>query len=69
MVVGKDSRLEKRNVKIGVSTANLVGILIGLKDGDQVVATNLAMFHAGEKVRPQRTTVNVTGTGTGDADE
>ena len=68
MVVGKDSRLEKRNVKIGVSTANLVGILIGLKDGDQVVATNLAMFHAGEKVRPQRTTVNVTGTGTGDAD-
>jgi len=68
LVVGKDNQLEKRNVKIGVSTANLVGILIGLKDGDQVVATNLAMFHAGEKVRPQRTTVNVTGTGTGDAD-
>ncbi len=56
LVVNKSNRVEKRIVKIGVSTANLVGILIGLSDGDQVIAANLGTLSAGRtsEAAPQR---------------
>lgn len=54
LVVNKSDRVEKRIVKVGVSTANLVGILDGLSDGDQVIVANLGSFRQGERVTPHR---------------
>jgi RND family efflux transporter MFP subunit len=55
MVVNNSNRVEKRPVQIGVSTANRVEILNGVKQGDVVIVANLASFLPGEVVTPKRT--------------
>ena len=54
LVVNKDNRVERRPVKIGISTPDRVGILSGLNDGERVIAANLSNFQPGELVRPHR---------------
>ena len=54
LVVDKSSRVERRPVKIGISTPDRIGILSGLNDGERVIAANLSNFQPGELVRPHR---------------
>ncbi|MEO7027928.1 MAG: efflux RND transporter periplasmic adaptor subunit [Acidobacteriaceae bacterium] len=54
MLVNAASKVEKRAVRVGVSTANRVEILSGLNDGDKVIVANLATFQPGEAVTPKR---------------
>jgi RND family efflux transporter MFP subunit len=54
LVVNAQSRVEKRAVQTGVTTANRVEILSGLRDGEQVVVANQASFQAGELVTPKQ---------------
>lgn len=57
MLVNSASKVEKRVIGIGVSTANRVEILSGLKDGDHVIVANLATFQPGESVQPKQSTM------------
>lgn len=63
LVVNENNRVEKRPVKIGISTANLVGILDGLSPGERVIAANLGTFQPGELVRPHLSAMAVAATG------
>jgi len=58
MLVDSANKVEKRAVRVGVSTANRIEILSGLSDGDNVIVANLATFQPGESVRPQRSTMS-----------
>jgi RND family efflux transporter MFP subunit len=53
MVLAKDGRLEERNVKVGIRTADKAEILSGLEAGDPVVVGNRAALDAEEKVKPK----------------
>lgn len=55
MVVNNSNRVEKRSVQVGVSTANRIEILSGVKEGEAVIVANLASFLPGEVVAPKRT--------------
>lgn len=63
LVVGKDNRIEKRPVTLGISTPNQVGILSGLNAGERVVAANLGTFQPGELVIPHRSVMTDAATG------
>lgn len=63
LVVNKSDRVEKRTVKIGISTANQVGILSGLSEGERVIATNLGSFQPGERVIPHRSAMDSANAG------
>jgi RND family efflux transporter MFP subunit len=63
LVVDKSSRVEKRTVTIGISTANQVGILSGLSDGERVIAANMGTFQPGEEVMPHRSTIDSANAG------
>lgn len=54
LVVNAQNRIEKRSVQTGVTTANRVEILGGLRDGEQVVVANQASFQTGELVTPKQ---------------
>jgi len=54
LLVGSNNRIEKRNVHIGVSTANRVELLSGVKEGDRIVAVNLSTYQPGEVVTPKQ---------------
>jgi hypothetical protein len=45
--------VERRNVTLGVTTANQAEILSGLRDGEQVIIANQASFQPGELVTPK----------------
>jgi RND family efflux transporter MFP subunit len=49
--VVKDGRAEKRAVQIGFVSLNLVEILAGLKEGEQVIVDNLDEFRDGQRVQ------------------
>jgi RND family efflux transporter MFP subunit len=53
MLVDSANKVEKRAVRIGVSTPNRIEILSGLSDGDRVIVANLATFTPGETVAPK----------------
>lgn len=63
LVVDKSNRVEKRTVKIGISTPNKIGILSGLSDGEQVIAANLGTFQPDELVTPHRSAMDNANTG------
>jgi len=63
LVVDKNNRVEKRAVTIGISTANRIGILNGLSDGERVIAANMGTFQPGEEVTPHRSAVESANTG------
>jgi RND family efflux transporter MFP subunit len=58
MVVNNSNRVEKRPVQIGVSTANRVEILSGVKEGELVIVANLASFLPGEIVTPEHSAMS-----------
>lgn len=57
LVVNSDDDVEKRDVQTGITTANRVEILSGLRPGDKVIATNLGSYTQGEHVRPHLDTL------------
>ncbi len=52
-VVNAQNKVERRNVTLGVTTANQAEILSGLRDGEQVIVANQAGFQPGELVTPK----------------
>ena len=52
-VINAQNKVERRNVKLGVTTANQAEILSGLRDGEQVIIANQASFQPGELVTPK----------------
>ncbi|MGZ4789683.1 MAG: efflux RND transporter periplasmic adaptor subunit [Terriglobales bacterium] len=54
LLVGSNNKIERRNVHIGVSTANRVELLSGVKEGDRIVAVNLSTYQPGEIVTPKQ---------------
>jgi RND family efflux transporter MFP subunit len=57
MVIGQDSRIEVRKVKLGLETANRVEVRSGLQEGDLVVIGNRGGLQSGQQVRPKITTI------------
>jgi RND family efflux transporter MFP subunit len=52
-VVDAQGKIEKRVLRLGIQSPTRVEVVSGLKDGDRVVATNLASYTPGEQVNPQ----------------
>jgi RND family efflux transporter MFP subunit len=55
MVVTATNHVEKRQVTLGLETANLVEVLSGLNEGDAVVLSGRSSLQAGQEVRPKAT--------------
>jgi RND family efflux transporter MFP subunit len=66
MLVDQSKQVQKRLVKIGVSTANNVEILEGLQQGDLVIVANLSSFQQGEQVKPKRSSIGMAKSGSGE---
>jgi RND family efflux transporter MFP subunit len=56
LVVGRDNRIEKRDVILGLENAADVEILSGLNDNDRVVFGEQSQFKPGELVNPKAVT-------------
>ena len=54
LVVDSGNKVDKRNVRLGVATANRVELLSGVKEGDRIVAVNLSTYQPGELVTPKQ---------------
>jgi RND family efflux transporter MFP subunit len=52
LVVDGANHVEKRNVTLGIQTANQVEITNGLRDGEQIIASGQTNYQAGETVSP-----------------
>lgn len=50
-VIGSEDKIEKREVALGLKTANAVTILSGLSAGDRLAGDNLEKLHDGDRVR------------------
>jgi len=55
LLVDPANKVQKRNVRIGISTAKLVEILSGVKEGDRIIAANLSTYQPGQLVSPKQT--------------
>jgi RND family efflux transporter MFP subunit len=55
LLVDSANKIEKRNVRVGISTAKLVELLSGVKEGDRIIAVNLSTYQPGELVIPKQT--------------
>jgi RND family efflux transporter MFP subunit len=53
LVVNAQNKVERRNVVLGITTANQAEIMSGLHDGEQVIVANQASFQPGETVTPK----------------
>jgi len=49
--VVKNGRVDKRTLRVGFVALNVVEVLDGLKDGEQVIIDNLDQFHDGQRVQ------------------
>jgi RND family efflux transporter MFP subunit len=52
LVVDSTNHIEKRNVTLGIQTADRMEILSGLHDGERVIASGQANYQSGEAVTP-----------------
>ncbi len=68
-VVNAQGRIEKRLLRLGIQGPNRVEVVSGLKDGDHVVAANLASFADGEAVRAQLVVLPGQEAGSGSGEE
>ena len=59
LVVDAQSRVQKRVVQTGISTANRIEVLSGLHDGEQVIVANQASFQQGELVTAKQSAMAV----------
>jgi multidrug efflux pump subunit AcrA (membrane-fusion protein) len=57
--------VQRRNVSVGITTANRAEILTGLSAGDQVITSNLGSYQTGEKVVPKLSALGNAGFGQG----
>lgn len=57
MVVDANSRVQLREVQLGIESPNKVQILGGLQEGERVIVGNLGSYQAGEVVKPTRAAV------------
>jgi RND family efflux transporter MFP subunit len=53
MVVSPSGVVEERSVQLGVESGELVEVISGLQEGDQVIVGNLSQFQSGEHVQPK----------------
>jgi RND family efflux transporter MFP subunit len=53
MLVDSTNKVERRLVRLGITTANRIEILSGVSEGDKVIVANLASFQPGESVTPK----------------
>jgi RND family efflux transporter MFP subunit len=53
LIVNAQNKVERRNVVLGVTTANQAEIMSGLSDGEQVIVANQSSFQPGETVTPK----------------
>jgi RND family efflux transporter MFP subunit len=56
LVVGEDSRIEKRDVTIGLEDATDIQVLSGLRENERVVFGEQSQFKSGELVNPKAVT-------------
>jgi RND family efflux transporter MFP subunit len=52
LVVDSTNHIERRNVTLGIQTANQTEIVSGLRDGERVIAAGQAEYQSGEAVTP-----------------
>ena len=50
-VIGEDNKVEKRDVALGLKTAQSVTILSGISAGDRLAGDNLDKLHDGNRVK------------------
>jgi RND family efflux transporter MFP subunit len=55
LVVNAQGRVEKRQLKLGMETANRIEVLSGLNEGERVISANLSSYQPGEAVNPKET--------------
>jgi RND family efflux transporter MFP subunit len=65
-VVDSQGRIEKRELRLGIQSPTRVEVVSGIKEGDRVVATNLASYTPGEQVNPQPADLPATPGGNGE---
>jgi len=53
-VVNGDNKVEERQVKLGIQTANRAEVIAGLRDGDLVVVGNRSQVQQGLRVTPKQ---------------
>lgn len=58
LLVNGSDRVEKRAVQVGISTANRIEVLSGLKPGDKVISTGLSAYQPDELVKPKPETMS-----------
>jgi RND family efflux transporter MFP subunit len=66
MLVDSTNHVQKRQVQIGVSTADCVEILGGVQQGDLVIVANLSSFQQGEAVEPKHSSMGAAHSGDGE---
>jgi hypothetical protein len=50
-VLGADNKIEKRDVALGLKTAQSITILSGVSPGDRLASDNLDKLHDGDRVK------------------
>lgn len=53
LVVGADGKIQRRDITLGLEGANLVEILSGLQQGEEVIFGEQSQFQPGETVKPK----------------
>jgi RND family efflux transporter MFP subunit len=54
LLVNSSNKIERKNVRVGISTPNRVEIVGGVKEGDRIVAVNLSDYQNGETITPKQ---------------
>ena len=50
-LIGEDGKVEKRDVALGLKTAQSITILSGISAGDRLAGDNLDKLHDGDRVK------------------
>jgi hypothetical protein len=53
LVVDPSNKVERREVQMGLQTANRVQLLSGVKEGERVIIGAQGQYRSGQLVRPQ----------------
>ena len=69
LVVNAQGKIEKRTLKLGIETPDLIEVIDGLKEGERVVVANLPSFTPGEAVQAKETTARTMKLGSGNGDK
>jgi multidrug efflux pump subunit AcrA (membrane-fusion protein) len=61
LVVNSAGRVERHEVQLGISTADRVEIIHGIREGDSVIVANLSSFSDGQMVTPKHSALATGG--------